>query len=156
MAGWARAAKAVAATTKGSKADKTWEESLLLVAASEMAAVGVLFIPKERSDAWPSLLCDPTRPRNGEVEQACTPLLNFLFFWIEKPKNGEGEGLAVKMKGLELGSGEKRIGFLAMEEDERQRDGTEIIEREGGEEEEEEREVNIATPEQIAGMLDRY
>ena len=63
VAGWARAAIAVAATTKGSIADKTWEESVFSTSAFGL-------IPKCNKETLPSLLCDPTLPINGEVEQA--------------------------------------------------------------------------------------
>lgn len=64
--GWARAAIAVAATTKGSIADKIWDKSLFF----SVKPIDWSF-PNERNEAFLSLLCDPTLPINGcEVEHA--------------------------------------------------------------------------------------
>lgn len=81
VAGWARAAIAVAATTNGSIADKTWDESSPLCSAPLDIAVGG-FIPNESNEEFPSLHCDPTLPINGDVEHPFIdrpPFLNPLF-----------------------------------------------------------------------------
>ena len=128
--GWARAAMAVAATTKGSIADKSWDESLPFSAASDIVFGG--FIPKESNDDCPSLLCDPTLPTNGEVEQAHidkTPLLNLLFE-IEKPEKVEEEEeevLGINEKGWEFGI-LKSLGLAV--KGEREVEGTENINEE--------------------------
>lgn len=80
---------AVAATTNGSIADKTCDESLPF---SELPDAGVLgaLIPKESNDTFPSLLCDPTLPINDDVmEQARieTNPLRELFLQVEKQGN---------------------------------------------------------------------
>jgi len=55
----------VAATTKGSIADRTCEASVFATSDTPLG-----FVPNESNDTFPSLLCHPTRPMNGVVEHA--------------------------------------------------------------------------------------
>ena len=70
MEGLARAATAVAATTTGSNAERSWDKSLSL--ASPPTALPSSSPPKESNENFPCLRWNrnPNPPRNWEVEQA--------------------------------------------------------------------------------------
>jgi hypothetical protein len=130
--GWARAAIAVAATTKGSIAERAWdkeeeeeeEESVLL----PTCAISLGLIPNDSNDTFPSRLCDPTLPINGEVEHAnieslVVPLLRPLErLEIEEEQNEEEEE-----EDEEVGLNEETKSF-GLERGERERKGIEDIE----------------------------
>lgn len=86
----------MAATTKGSRADNSWEESV--VGISEM---GPGFIPKERIETLPSRLWNPTLPIKEVVEQA-------------NAMAGTGDLLLLVGMDMEVGEMEKMVGFVAV------------------------------------------
>lgn len=90
-----RAATAVAATTKGSRADNSWEES-----EEGISEMGPELIPKERMETLPSRLGNPTRPTKEGAEQ-------------EKTKARWGDLAVVLMAGMdrEVGKVEKMGGL---------------------------------------------
>ena len=81
--GRVKAAIAVAATTKGSKADKSWDESPSVASASALE-----FNPKDKSEKFPCRIREPILPTNDDVEQAnvdTAPLRTVLqFFDVEQ------------------------------------------------------------------------
>lgn len=86
--GWERAAIPVKATTKGSIADKTCEESDFFSASVRFSSG---LPPNDNSEEFPSLLCHPTFPMNGDeaVEHATAskePIPLEPFKIGEKPK----------------------------------------------------------------------
>lgn len=69
MEGWARAATAVAATTTGSNADRSWDKSLSLTSPTAFR----LSAPKESDENFPGCLRrkrNSILPRNCEAEHA--------------------------------------------------------------------------------------
>ena len=91
------------ATTKGSIADKTWEESAFLSASITLSS---RLAPKDKREKLPSRLCHPTFPINGDdvVEQAMAdkePNPRKPLF-----KNGRRRGLFVKAR-----EKERELGF---------------------------------------------
>lgn len=116
--GWERAATAVRATTNGSIADKTWEESVCFWTSTTPSSGHV---PKYNSEEFPSLLCHPTFPPiNGDevVEHATTrresiPLEPFNFGY--KPKHFFFREIEELRLGLKLPERRRRIGLKVVE-----------------------------------------
>lgn len=112
----------MAATTKGSNADRAWDESLFFPAS----AIAYGFTPNDSSDTFPSRHCRPTLPMNGDVEQAnIESLVVLLLNSLERLETKEQEN---EEKGEEEEGGLNETERLGLVGGERQRRGIEGIE----------------------------
>jgi hypothetical protein len=113
----------VAATTKGSNADRAWDESLFF----PTSAIAYGFTPNDSRDTFPSRHCRPTLPMNGDVEQAnIESLVVLLQNPLERLETKEQENEEKGEEELECGLNEtERLGLVGGE---RKRKGIEGIE----------------------------
>jgi len=115
----------VAATKKGSNADRAWDESLFFPAS----AIAYGFTPNDSSDTFPSRHCRPTLPMNGDVEQAnMESLVVLLLNSLERLETNEQENEEKGEEEEEEEGGLNETERLGLVGGERQRRGIEGIE----------------------------
>ena len=122
MEGWERAATAVTATTKGSNADKIWDQSLSPTSPSPPPTTTLSSTPNLRNEDFPSLWLNPTLPPwNLEVEQAKLDIEQpFETLWREKEERVRKRGW--KDRGLcfcFMGVNGEKTGMEAIEKGKR-------------------------------------
>nr|GMD61171.1 hypothetical protein Iba_chr12aCG18290 [Ipomoea batatas] len=104
--------KAVRTTTKGSNADNTSE----LSAFPSPAATILWFLPKESQDKFPSLLCHPTFPVNGDEVEHATAASNPPLLRLEISGIRNGNELFFRVLGrVNRGLGLLRCGLRGIE-----------------------------------------